>query len=159
MYWQPINRTNITARGLADKHYNRKSVGHREWLPPCAEYVALLGVDRLSLWACCYQKFRRDRLDCFDNTYFRHEAENTQAIDLIKEATQITLMLMCSKPIAGIITFIDPASVAPTFVHSVPTWGRTYVKAGYRFFGATGRGKLMFQYLAPRLFLAARAAA
>jgi hypothetical protein len=168
VYWQVISRTNQEARKLADGHYNRKSIGHREWLPGCTEYVALLGNDAASLWACCYQKYRRDGLDCFDNTYFRHITEvknesgivvavnNMNATDLIKEALGITLNLAVSRPRDGIITFIDPQSVRPTYVRNMPTWGMTYVKAGFSFHGVTGTGKLRFQFLPPRLYLPAK---
>lgn len=150
MYWQVINRENTDAKALADVHYNRKNPDSPLWLPPCTEYVALLGKDKQSLWACCYQRFRRDGFDCFDNTYFRYgEAdapEGVRASDRIREATSITLERVISKPRDGIITFIDPRSVRPTIIRSVPTWGYTYIKAGYTFYGVTKSGKLIYQY-------------
>lgn len=71
------------------------------------------------------------------------------ASELIREAVAATMEYFGEPPEQGMVTFIDRKKVKPTMVHGVPTWGRTYALAGFRYVGET-KGGLMAMQLLPK---------
>lgn len=80
---------------------------------------------------------------------FRNEGAG-QASDMIIEALAATRFMVGDPPPLGMVTFIDTRFVRPIMVRGVPTYGRTYVKAGFEFDGKTKGGLLAFRLGADR---------
>jgi len=66
---------------------------------------------------------------------------------MIREAVALTKSHFGEPPELGMITFIDTKKVRPTYIHGCPTWGRSYILAGFRYAGQTKGGLLAFQLL------------
>jgi hypothetical protein len=49
MNWQQTNRADLRVGPLADRHYNRQSIGHRQFVPP-GRCVVLHTEDYDALW-------------------------------------------------------------------------------------------------------------
>ncbi len=143
MRWHLSHRCDARARELADRHYNRQSVGADNFVPPgrClvlwtpgafwvtswpfAEYVrhAWAGA-----WMC--SAFRNERPDLYLSS------------ELILEAVAATRARYGEPPALGMVTFVDRDKTRPK-----RDPGRCYRKAGFRVVGETQGGLVALQLL------------
>jgi hypothetical protein len=137
MRWRLSHRCDPRARDLADRHYNRQSVGADNFVPPgrClvlwtpgafwvtswpfAEYVrhAWAGA-----WMC--SAFRNERPDLYLSS------------ELIREAVAATRARYGDPPALGMVTFVDRDKTRPK-----RDPGRCYRKAGFRVRRDAGRSR------------------
>lgn len=138
MYWKHVQHDDPRARLMADRHYSRQTIGAREFMP-AGNKIVLLGLNGDAVWGiqrpalhCPELQIRKDGFSYWSNSIFRNES-NHLASELIIEAIAVTLYLWGydAIPADGIHTFIDTTKVKPTMRRGVPTWGYTYLKAGF----------------------------
>lgn len=149
MYWKHVHHLDTRARLLADRHYSRQHPGAKEIAPP-GNKIVLLGLNDDALWVSHRPDPRANlavpRADGFlywNNPYFRNESDQ-RASDLIIEALAITLFVWgLDVPVDGFHSFIDPRKVKPTMRRGVPTWGYSYIKAGFVYHSNTKSRDLM----------------
>lgn len=160
MTWQLTNRADPFARDIADRHYNRQSVGARQFVPPgrCVVLKAQTDTGR-ALWVTSWP-FAQFVQHAWGGAWlcgaFRNEGAG-RASDLIREAVAATLACWPEAPALGMVTFLDRAKVTPTMRRGVKTWGRTWELAGFHVCGETKGGLLALQLL-PQDMPAARPA-
>lgn len=150
MIWQKSHRADPKARELADRHYNRQKPGTPQFVPPgrCLVLYAENESGK-AFWVTSWpyaQYVKHEWAGAWICSAFRNEGAGL-ASDLIREAVAATETFFGDPPPLGMITFIDTKKVRPTMVHGVPTWGLTYIKAGFRPVGKTKGGLLAFQLL------------
>lgn len=75
------------------------------------------------------------------NSLFRSEGAGKASV-LIREALAASRYHLGEPPTLGLVTFIDRSKVPPIMVRNVPTWGYSYLKAGFKVRGET-KGKLL----------------
>ena len=149
MQWKRSHRFDTKARELADRHYNRRKVGSPQFVPPGRCFV-LLGLQERAFWVSSWpfaQYVRHAWAGAWICSAFRSEGEG-KASQLIEDAVAATRAFWPDIPDLGMITFIDRKKVRPIKVRGVPTWGRTYIKAGFEYAGET-KGGLMALQLRP----------
>lgn len=116
--WELSYRADPLARQIADRHYNRQSVGSAQFVPPgrCLVYVkhAWAGA-----WVC---------------SAFRNESPALSS-DLIREAVAATAWRWPEIPDGGMVTFVDASKVR----HKRDP-GRCYLRAGFKRVGMTAGG-------------------
>jgi len=147
MNWHVSWRADPEARELADRHYNRQSVGADNFVPPgrClvlkatgafwvtswpfAEYVkhAWAGA-----WVC--GAFRNERPDLYLSS------------DLVRQAVAATRYHWPNVPTLGMITFVDRDKTRPK-----RDPGRCFRKAGFQHVGETKGGLVALQLLASEM--------
>lgn len=81
------------------------------------------------------------------NSMFRAEGVNGYASDYIRDAVAITRWRWSEIPVLGMVSFVDPKHVKPRMVRGRPTWGQSYLSAGFRHVGYTKGGLWTFQML------------
>lgn len=161
MYWKRVSVVDARARALADRHYSRKTPGHREFTPP-GDKVVLLAINDNALWVshrtapkANLPQPRRDNFDCWDNPYFRNES-GAIASEMIIEALRITVYFWGGIiPRDGFHTFIDPQKVKPTRRRGVDIWGYCYLKAGFILYPDKTKINQYFRFIYPAEKLAA----
>lgn len=146
--WYVSHRADPTVRQLADRHYSRQSIGAPQFVPPgrCCVFVTLRG---RAYWVTSWpyaEYVKHEWAGAWINSAFRNEGAGV-ASDLIRSAISATLAFWGAAPNLGMVTFIDPQKVRPTIVRGRPTWGRSYLKAGFHHVGSTKGGLLAFQIL------------
>lgn len=147
MRWSLSHRADPHGAALADRHYNRRSVGSPQFVPP-GRCVVL--VHALALWVTSWpfaEYTRHAWPGAWVNSTFRNEGAGLSS-ELITEACAATRSTWGDPPPEGLITFIDPGKVRPK-----RDPGRCYRRAGFEVIGATpgGHGR------APLIVLALRA--
>ncbi len=128
---------------MADRHYNRQSVGSPQFVPP-GRCLVLLTEHADALWVTSwpFAEFTKHAwAGAWVNSLFRNESP-TLASDLIREAVARTRGKWPEVPALGMITFVDASKVK----HKRDP-GRCYLRAGFRHAGATQGGLLAFQLL------------
>lgn len=76
---------------------------------------------------------------------FRSEGAGV-ASELIRAALAATVAHYQNKiPWLGLVSFIDKTKVKPVMVRGIPTWGYSWLKAGFRFAGMTKGSLLAFR--------------
>lgn len=148
MLWMLSWRADPLSRAIADRHYNRQKPGTPQFVPPGRCLVLRVEVDGgRALWVTSWP-FARYAKHAWAGAWvcscFRNEGAG-KASDLIRKAVAATRFAMGDPPPLGMVTFIDPKKVKPIKVRGKPTWGRTFVLAGFRFVGKTKGGLLAFQ--------------
>lgn len=148
--WQRSNRFDSRARELADRHYNRQKPSTPQFVPPgrCLVLYAETETGK-AFWVTSYpyaQYVRHAWAGAWICSAFRNEGAGV-ASELIRQAVRETIEYFGDPPPLGMVTFIDPRKVKPTMVHGKPTWGYTYLKAGFKPVGKTKGGLLAFQLL------------
>lgn len=127
MRWHQVGRTNPRGRRLADRHYNRRSVGADNFAPPGSP-LPLVTADGLAVWVTMLQKAEYQEHafpGALVNSTFRNEGAGRSS-ELILEAVAATRYVMGEPPPQGLITFIDPGKVR----HKRDP-GRCYLRAGF----------------------------
>lgn len=134
MNWQLSYRCDPAARALADRHYNRQSVGAQDFVPPGRCLV--LYAPR-AFWVTSWQYIVRHRWPgAWVCSAFRNEGAGLSS-DLIREAVAATRWKYGDPPEIGMITFVDASKVR----HKRDP-GRCFLKAGFEHDGMTQGGLL-----------------
>lgn len=154
MMWQLANRADPACRDIADRHYNRQSVGAAQFVPPgrCVVLYAATPTGR-ALWVTSWPfgEFVKHRWPgAWICSAFRNEGAGL-ATELIRQALAVTRYEFGEPPELGLVTFLDRAHVQPIKVRGAPTWGRTWRLAGFEDDGET-KGGLMALRLRPDRF-------
>lgn len=141
--WRRSYRADPRALPLADRHYNRQSIGSDQFVPPGA-CVVLLTEDAGALWVTSWPlpEFTKHAWrGAWINSLFRRESGEL-ASDLIRQAVAATRGVWPNVPELGMVTFVDPEKVR----HKRDP-GRCYRKAGFKHVGFTEGGLWAFQLL------------
>jgi hypothetical protein len=141
MNWQQTNRADLRVGPLADRHYNRQSIGHRQFVPP-GRCVVLHTEDYDAFWVTLYQlpQFTHHAWPgAWMCSAFRNEG-SVLSSELIKEALQITCHLWGKPPPEGLITFVDPKKVRPK-----ANPGYCFLRAGFTICGSTPKGLIVLR--------------
>lgn len=153
MRWIISFRADPAVRVLADRHYNRQSIGSPQFVPP-GRCVVLRTLCGRASWVTLSQRpeyVKHAWPLAWNNSLFRNEGAGLSS-ELIREAIAATLaMWPCPSP-QGIVTFVDPSRV-----RRKRDPGRCYLRAGFRRVGVTNGGLITLQLL-PYEFPAPQAA-
>jgi hypothetical protein len=141
--WHLSWRTDPRGRVVADRHYNRQSIGAQDFVPP-GRCLVLLTESADALWITSWpyaEYVQHDWAGAWMNSAFRNEGSLLSS-DLIRAAVAATRYRWPEPPALGMVTFVDP-----TKVRRKRDPGRCYRKAGFRHVGYTKAGLLAFQML------------
>lgn len=140
--WRLSYRADPPSREIADRHYNRQSVGSPQFVPP-GRCLVLRSDDDRSLWVTSWPKYaQHDWVGAWINTCFRREGGDRVASEMIRAAVAATLARWPEPPALGMVTFVDPSKV-----RRKRDPGRCYRRAGFAHVGHTRKGLLAFQML------------
>lgn len=149
MLWHKSHRADPAARAIADRHYNRQKIGTPQFVPPGSCCVFVTG-DKQAFWVTSAPKaeyVKHAWPGAWVCSAFRKE-NDMKASDLIRSAVAATRFHYKDNiPDFGMVTFIDPTKVTPVLQRGKPTWGFSWVRAGFRHCGYTKAGLLVFQIL------------
>lgn len=147
--WHLSHRADPVACAIADRHYNRQKVGSPQFVPPGRCVVLKTETDTgCAFWVTSWpfaEYVRHAWPGAWVCSAFRNEGAG-QASDMIRQAVAATRSVW-PPPALGMITFLDRRKVRPTMVRSVPTWGRTWMLAGFKHVGETAGGLMALQLL------------
>lgn len=147
MSWALSWRADPVARAIADRHYNRQSVGAAQFVPP-GKCVVLLTSSNDALWITSWplaEYVRHDWAGAWVNSCFRKEGDGL-ASEMITAAVSATLAVWPEPPELGIVTFVDPKKVKPK-----RTPGYCYLMAGWDHVGFTKGGLWVYQLTPDRM--------
>jgi len=141
MHWHLSGRADPAAREIADRHYNRQTVGAPQFVPPgrCLVLVAERAVWVTSWPFADYVKHAWP--GAWLCSCFRNEGAVLSSV-LIREAVAATRFYWPDVPALGMITFIDT-----TKTRRKRDPGRCYRKAGFCVAGRTAGGLVVLQLL------------
>lgn len=150
MIWQQSTRADPSSRDLADRHYNRQSIGSAQFVPPgrCVVLFARSDTGK-AFWVTSWpfaEYTKHAWAGAWVCSAFRNE-NCGKASELIRDAMAATRHEFGDPPDLGMITFLDRGKVKPTMVRGVETWGRTWAMAGFRHVGETKGGLMAWQIL------------
>lgn len=150
MLWQSANRAEEHARALADRHYNRQSVGSAQFVPPgrCAVFYARTPTGE-AFWVTSWpfaEYVQHAWAGAWICSAFRNEGAG-RASYLIRQALAATRYELGEPPPLGLVTFVNRDKVRPTMVRGRPVWGWSFIKAGAVPVGMTRGGLLAFQFI------------
>ena len=146
MTWHRSHRADRRALPVADRHYNRQKIGSPQFVPP-GRCLVLLTADERALWVTSwpFAEYVKHRWGgAWVCSCFRKEGGG-KASEMIREALAATRHKFGEPPPLGLVTFIDPSFVRPIMVRGVPTYGWTWIKAGFEPDGETKGGLLAFR--------------
>jgi hypothetical protein len=149
MNWCTSHRAHAPDAALADRHYNRQSVGSMQFVPP-GRCMVLLSQNRQAVWVTSwpFPEFTKHQwAGAWVNSLFRNEGPG-RASDLIRAAVAATKARWTPPPL-GIVTFVDPTAVRPTVRRGREIFGYCYLKAGFRHVGFTKRHGLWVWQMLP----------
>jgi hypothetical protein len=157
MPWRRVGRSDPAARAIADRHYNRQSIGAREFVPPgrCLVLLATTRRWHSALWITSwpFPEFVKHRwAGAWQCSAFRNEGAGLSS-ELITAAVAATRSYMGEPPALGLVTFVDPDKVKPK-----DDPGYCFLKAAFERCGETKGGLLAFRLAPERMPAAARAA-
>lgn len=140
-WWQQSWRADPRARAIADRHYNRQSVGAAQFVPPGRCFVLRHADDALWITSWPFAEYvKHDWAGAWMNSCFRNESSRLSS-ELIREAVAHTRAHWTTPPL-GMVTFVDANKVK----HKRDP-GRCYLRAGFKRVGTTKAGLLAFQML------------
>lgn len=148
MIWSLSWRADPVAASIADRHYNRQKVGAAQFVPPGRCLVLLAEPPDRALWVTPWPfgEYVKHRWPgAWVCSCYRREGGPTLASEAIRQAVAATRWRWPDVPERGMVTFIDREKVRPTMVRGVPTWGWTYLRAGFEPDGETEGGLLAFR--------------
>lgn len=150
MIWRQSHRGDPFSRDIADRHYNRQKIGTPQFVPPgrCLVLKAWNENGR-AFWVTSWpfaEYTKHAWAGAWVCSAFRNEGAGV-ASSMIAEAMAATRAHFGDPPALGMITFLDQKKVKPTMVRGVPTWGRTWILAGFKHVGFTKGGLMAFQIL------------
>lgn len=143
MRWHLSFRADRRARPLADRHYNRQSIGADQFVPP-GRCVVLLTGDADALWVTSWpfaEYTKHAWAVAWVCSLFRNESPSLSS-DLIREAVAATRSEFGEPPALGFVTFVDTIK---TRRKRDP--GRCYRKAGWVPCGHTAGGLFALQLM------------
>ena len=148
MMWEMSHRADPKAAAIADRHYNRQKIGAPQFVPPgrCIVLYTKTSTGE-ALWVTSWpyaQYVKHDWAGAWICSLFRNEGAGF-ASDLIREAVAATKAVYGDPPTMGLVTFLDTAKVQPIMTHHRPTFGRTWIMAGFHPCGYTKGGLMAFQ--------------
>ncbi len=146
-FWELSHRADSRSVGIADRHYNRQTIGSPQFVPP-GRCLVLRERHGKALWVTSYpfaEYVKHAWAGAWVNSLFRSEGAGL-ASDLIREAVAITRSIW-TPPELGIISFVDPDHVSPTIIRGKPLYGYCYLKAGWKHVGFTKGGLWAWQQL------------
>ncbi len=134
MRWHLSWRADPRARAIADRHYNRQTVGAEQFVPP-GRCLVLLTAEAEALWVTSWPFARYVKHawpGAWTNSYFRNESKRHRASDLIREAVAATRWYFGDPPEPhGLVSFVDEDEIEVVKVRGKPTPGFSYLKAGF----------------------------
>ncbi len=141
--WRLSWRADPRARRLADRHYNRQTLGAKQFVPT-GSCLVLLTDDADAVWVTSWPKaeyVQHAWAGAFVNSLFRREELCPyRASQLITAATAATRARWPQVPDLGIVTFVNADKV-----RRKRDPGRCYRRAGWHLVGTTRAGLLAFQ--------------
>lgn len=145
MKWAMSWRASPEARAIADRHYNRQSIGAPQFVPP-GRCLVLVGVEEAApaLWVTSWpfaEYVRHAWPGAWVCSAFRNESAALSS-DLIREAVAATVWRWPAPPDGGMVTFVDRGKVR----HKRDP-GRCFLRAGFRHVGETLGGLVALQLL------------
>lgn len=143
MRWLISHRFDADVLPLADRHYNRQTIGSPQFVPP-GRCVVLKTADLKAVWTTSWpfaQYVKHAWAGAWVNSLFRNEGAGLSS-ELILEAIAATRGCWPHVPELGIVTFVDGSKVR----HKRDP-GRCYRKAGFRHVGFTKGGLWVLQLL------------
>ncbi len=145
MPWHVSHRCDPRGAALADRHYNRQSIGAPNFVPPGRCFV-LTTTDADAVWVTSWpfaEYVRHAWAGAWVNSLFRSEAQaHYLSSDLIRAAIAATRWYWPDVPPLGMVTFVDASKVR----HKRDA-GRCYRKAGFQHVGYTKGGLVALQLL------------
>jgi hypothetical protein len=148
MRWVVSNRADPIARVIADQHYNRQSIGSPQFVPPGSCCVLLEQFGK-AFWVTSAPKaeyVQHAWAGAWVCSAFRSN-DAGGSVELVRQAIAASLAHLGEPPELGLVTFIDPRRVEPILIRGVPSWGYTWIKAGFHYVGKTKAGLPVFQML------------
>lgn len=147
--WRVSHRAEPFGRDIADRHYNRQSIGALGFVPPgrCLVLTAHTPAGR-ALWVTSYpfaEYVKHAWAGAWVCSAFRNEGAG-RASDMIREAVAATCATW-EPPHLGMITFLNRGKVRPTMVRGREVYGWTFLKAGFHHVGETAGGLMALQLL------------
>lgn len=143
MRWAVSHRFDPQALPLADRHYNRQTVGSPQFVPP-GRCLALTTPCLRALWVTSwpFAEFTKHAwAGAWVNSLFRNEGAGLSS-ELIREAVAATRHKWPAVPAIGMVTFVNAEKVR----HKRDP-GRCYIKAGFHRVGTTKGGLIALQLL------------
>lgn len=134
--WIITHKGDQTCRALADRHYTRQTVGHRQFCRP-GHNLVLRTAQGDALWVV-WSGLRDDSLDAYEVTIYRNESNHLSS-DLIKWGLYATYQEWGNPPKDGIITYVNETKVSS--IHG----GYCFLKGGFKKIGRSKRGLLLLQ--------------
>jgi hypothetical protein len=125
--WRMSYRADPRAVPIADRHYNRQSIGSPQFVPP-GRCIVLLTEAADALWVSSWpfaEYVKHEWAGAWVCSCFRNESTHLSS-ELIREAVAITRYFWEPPPL-GMITF-----VSMKHVRRKRDWGRCYRKAGFK---------------------------
>lgn len=148
MRWVESHRADPIARVIADRHYNRQKVGSPQFVPP-GRCCVLLEQFGKAFWVTSWpfaEYVKHEWAGAWVCSAFRSE-DAGEAVELIRQALAASRAHFGEPPELGCVTFIDSRKVEPILTRGVPTFGFTWIKAGFKYVGKTKAGLLAYQIL------------
>lgn len=140
MQWHLSHRADPRAVLLADRHYNRQTIGAPQFVPP-GRCLVLLTEDATALWVTSWpfaEYVKHAWAGAWVCSLFRNEGPILSSA-LIRDAVAATVWRYGPPPPLGFITFVDAGKVRS----SNP--GACYRKAGWQRVGYTAGGLVALQ--------------
>lgn len=135
MNWTLSWRADPRARAIADRHYNRQSVGAVQFVPP-GRCLVLLTPAADALWITSWpfaEYVKHAWAGAWVCSCFRNESDALSS-ELIRDAVAATCATWPT-PALGMVTFVDASKVR----HKRDP-GRCFLRAGFRRVGTTAGG-------------------
>lgn len=142
MRWQLSDRCDPPSRALADRHYNRQSVGAPNFVPP-GRCIVLRTEQADAFWVTSWpfaEYVRHAWGGAWVCSAFRNESDHLSS-ELVTEAVAATRAIW-DPPDLGMITFVDT-----TKIRRKRDPGRCFRKAGFAHVGYTQGGLVALQLL------------
>lgn len=143
--WRLSWRADPLAREIADRHYNRQSIGSPQFVPP-GRCVVLLERKARALWVTSWpfaEFVKHDWPGAWVCSCFRNES-GILSSSLIREAVAATRAVYAAEfvhpPSLGMVTFVNAEKVRPK---SDPV--RCFIAAGFEVVGETKAGLIALQ--------------
>ena len=142
LHWELAYRAEPRARVIADRHYNRQSIGSSQFVPP-GRCLVLSMSDALWITSWPYPEYvKHGWPGAWVCSAFRNEGDVLSST-LITEAAGMTRWYWPEAiPPLGMITFVNPDKVR----HKRDP-GRCFLKAGFQRVGRTKGGLVALQLL------------